>query len=32
MNLIDAGELERLVRETFPQKEGFSAERISGSA
>ena len=26
MNLLDAAELERLVRETFPQKERFSAE------
>lgn len=30
MNLLDAAELERLVRATFPQKEGFSAEADLG--
>jgi hypothetical protein len=30
VNLLDASELERLVRETFPQKERFSAEADLG--
>lgn len=30
MRLLDAAELERLVRQTFPQKEGFSAEADLG--
>jgi hypothetical protein len=30
MNLLDAAELERLVRTTFPQKERFSAEAELG--
>jgi hypothetical protein len=30
VNLLEASELERLVRETFPQKERFSAEADLG--
>jgi hypothetical protein len=32
VNLLDPAELERLVRETFPQKWGFSAEADLGLA
>ena len=32
MNLIDAAQLERLVRETFPQRNQFSAEVDLGLA